>query len=250
MCGIVGYIGSQQAVPILIDGLKRLEYRGYDSAGMAILEDGKLHFEKAAGKISVLANQIKDKTFESNTGIAHTRWATHGIPNDINAHPHLDGRGRIAVVHNGIIENFRGLRGFLEKRGHTFKSDTDTEIISHLIEEYYTGDLAEAVRTAMSQVTGTYGIAVVNLDEPDVLVAARHGSPLVVGQGEGENFLASDVSAILGHTKQVVYLEDRELAKITRDNVEISTIDNIPVTRDSQEISWSLDMIEKEGYPH
>jgi len=250
MCGIVGYIGKQEAVPILIEGLKRLEYRGYDSAGIAILENGCLHFEKTAGKIAVLEEQLKGKIFRATTGIAHTRWATHGVPNDLNAHPHLDCTGKIAVVHNGIIENFRGLKGFLEKRGHIFKSDTDTEIICHLVEEYYDGNIVEAVRTAMSQVTGTYGIAVLSLDEPGVVVAARHGSPLVIGQGDGETFVASDLSAILGHTKRVAYLEDMELAKITTNGFEISTIENVPVTRELQEISWTLDMIEKGGYQH
>jgi glucosamine--fructose-6-phosphate aminotransferase (isomerizing) len=250
MCGIVGYIGPKKAVPILIEGLRRLEYRGYDSAGIAILENGCLQFEKVAGKIDALEYQLKGKSFDATVGIAHTRWATHGIPNDINAHPHLDGRGRIAVVHNGIIENYRGLRGFLESRGHRFKSDTDTETIAHLIEEYLNGDLVEAVRTALSQVTGTYGIAVLDLDNPDMIVAARSGSPLVIGCGNGESFLASDVSAILRHTRQVVYLEDKELARITSSGFEISTIDNVPVSRKMQEISWTLDQIEKGGYPH
>jgi glucosamine--fructose-6-phosphate aminotransferase (isomerizing) len=250
MCGIVGYIGPRKAVPILIEGLRRLEYRGYDSAGIAILENGSLQFEKVAGKIDALEYQLKGKSFDATVGIAHTRWATHGVPNDINAHPHLDGRGRIAVVHNGIIENYRGLRGFLESRGHRFKSDTDTETIAHLIEEYLNGDLVEAVRTALSQVTGTYGIAVLDLDNPDMIVAARSGSPLVIGCGNGESFLASDVSAILRHTRQVVYLEDKELARITSSGFEISTIDNVPVSRKMQEISWTLDQIEKGGYPH
>ncbi|MBD3232552.1 MAG: glutamine--fructose-6-phosphate transaminase (isomerizing) [candidate division Zixibacteria bacterium] len=250
MCGIVGYVGDKQAVPILVEGLKRLEYRGYDSAGIAILENGTLYLDKTVGKIANLETKIRGKKFAATTGIAHTRWATHGIPNDINAHPHMDSNGRLAVVHNGIIENYRGLKRFLEKRGHQFRSDTDTEIISHLIEEYYNGDLVEAVRTAMSQVTGTYGIAVVSLDDPDVIVVARHGSPLVLGMGEGEVFVASDVSAMLGHTKHVVYLEDREIAKVAIDGFEISTIDNVPVSRELEEISWDLDMIEKGGYPH
>ncbi len=250
MCGIVGYIGKRKAVPILIEGLKRLEYRGYDSAGLAVLEDGKLHTEKVAGKIVSLEKLIKGMDFHARLGIAHTRWATHGIPNDINAHPQIDCTGRIAVVHNGIIENFRGLKGYLEKRGHKFTSDTDTEVICHLIEEYYDGDLMEAVRTAMSQVTGTYGIAVISLASPNEIIAARRGSPLVLGQADGETFLASDISAMLRHTKQVVYLEDNELARITPDGFEISTIENIPVTREIQEISWTVDMIEKGGYPH
>jgi len=250
MCGIVGYVGKQKAVPILMDGLKRLEYRGYDSAGIAVLENQGLLFEKAAGKISVLESMLNGKKFEATTGIAHTRWATHGEPTNQNAHPHIDCKGEIAVVHNGIIENFDALKEVLARKGHKFTTQTDTEVLAHLIEEYFEGDLVEATRTALSLVEGTYGIAVLSKNNPNQIVVARHGSPLVIGNGEEENFVASDVSAILKHTKQVVYLKDNEMAVVTSKDFSITTIDNIQVTPHIQEISWSLDMIEKGGYPH
>jgi len=250
MCGIIGYVGKEKAVPLLVEGLKRLEYRGYDSAGIAVLEDQGLIYEKCAGKISALEALLQDKKFDSTTGIAHTRWATHGEPTDLNAHPHLDCKGNIAVVHNGIIENYRSLRELLIRKGHKFTSDTDTEILAHLIEEYYDGDLLEATQAALSQVEGTYGIAVVCKDNPHQIVAARHGSPLVIGTGKGENFVASDVAAILRHTNRVVYLEDREVALVDPDNFVISTVDKTEVTPQIQEISWTLDQIEKGGFAH
>jgi len=250
MCGIIGYVGPRKAVPILMEGLRRLEYRGYDSAGIALLESDGLIFEKSAGKITVLDSLLAGRTFESCCGIAHTRWATHGEPNHSNAHPHVDCHGRIAVVHNGIIENYRALRELLAGKGHQFNTDTDTEVVAHLVEEYYEGNLVEAVRTAMSQVDGTYGIAVLSQDSPDEIVVARAGSPLVVGKGDGENFVASDVSAMLVHTKQVIYLADYELAVVTPDSVSVSTIDNVKVTPKIEQISWSLDEIEKSGFPH
>ncbi|EQB63109.1 MAG: Glutamine-fructose-6-phosphate aminotransferase [isomerizing] [candidate division Zixibacteria bacterium RBG-1] len=250
MCGIVGYVGKQKVVPILMEGLKRLEYRGYDSAGIAVLENKGLLFEKAAGKISVLESMLNGKKFEATTGIAHTRWATHGEPTNQNAHPHIDCKGEIAVVHNGIIENFDALKEVLARKGHKFTTQTDTEVLAHLIEEYFEGDLVEATRTALSLVEGTYGIAVLSKKTPHQIVVARHGSPLVIGSGEDENFVASDVSAILKHTKQVVYLKDNEMAVVTSQDFSITTIDNIQVTPHIQEISWSLDMIEKGGYPH
>ncbi len=250
MCGIIGYVGDKPAVPILLEGLKRLEYPGYDSAGIAILEDQGIILEKCAGKVSALENLLKGRQFQSTNGIAHTRWATHGEPTDINAHPHLDCKGKIAVVHNGIIENYRSLREVLANKGHIFTSDTDTEVLAHLIEEYYEGDLVEAVRTALSQVEGTYGIAVVCKDNPEEIVAARHGSPLVIGRGQGENLVASDCSAIIRHTNQVVYLEDHEIASVMREGFSISTIDKVEVTPHVQEISWTLDEIEKGGFSH
>jgi glucosamine--fructose-6-phosphate aminotransferase (isomerizing) len=250
MCGIIGYVGKEKAVPLLIEGLKRLEYRGYDSAGIAVLENHGLIYEKCAGKIAALEALLENRDFKSTVGIAHTRWATHGEPTNLNAHPHLDCQGNIAVVHNGIIENYRSLRELLSRKGHQFTSDTDTEILAHLIEEYYDGDLMEATQAALSQVEGTYGIAVISKDNPHQIVAARHGSPLVIGTGKGENFVASDVAAILRHTNRVVYLEDREVALVDPDSFVISTVDKTEVTPQIQEISWTLDQIEKGGFPH
>jgi glutamine---fructose-6-phosphate transaminase (isomerizing) len=250
MCGIVAYVGERAACPILMNGLKRMEYRGYDSAGLALFEDGHIVFEKTAGKIKALEEQLEGKTFTATAGIAHTRWATHGVPNEINAHPHLDCSGKIAVVHNGIIENFNTLRVLLERKGHAFETETDTEVIAHLIEEYYDGNLTRAVQLAMSQVTGTYGIAVLSLEQPDIIVAARHGSPLIVGLGDGENLVASDVSAMLEHTKRVVYLGEGEVVTISRDGIQIATIDNLPVSPKYQDIEWDLVQLEKSGFAH
>ena len=250
MCGIVGYVGPRKACPILMEGLKRQEYRGYDSAGIALIEDGQIVIQKSAGKIAALETGLEDCNFEANSGIAHTRWATHGEPTDINAHPHTGMTGKIAVVHNGIIENYAALREVLKRQGRIFRTETDTEIIAHLIEEYFEGNLLQAVRRALTQVEGTYGIAVISLDNPDLMVAASSGSPLVIGCGEGENFVASDVAAILRHTNRVVYLEDGELAEVTPTRFTITTLDDVVVTPHLQEISWSLDMIEKGGYDH
>jgi len=250
MCGIVGYVGYQQALPILIEGLKRLEYRGYDSAGIVLFEESGLTAEKSAGKISRLEEIIRGRKYNSTHGIAHTRWATHGEPTDLNAHPHFDCKNEIALVHNGIIENYRALKALLEKQGHDIKTDTDTEILVHLIEEYYEGNLTEAVRMALTQVEGTYGIAVISAHEPGKIVAARQGSPLVLGHGEGENFIASDVSAILAHTKRAVFLNEGEIATVTANDFVITTIDKMYRTPHVEEISWTLDMIEKGGYDH
>jgi len=250
MCGIVGYVGPRRALPILIEGLKRLEYRGYDSAGVVVSDNGRLIAEKCAGKIKFLEAQLASKDFQSGHGIAHTRWATHGEPTDQNAHPHYDCKKEIALVHNGIIENYRALREYLEKKGHKLITDTDTEILVHLVEEHYEGNLTEAVRNALTQVDGTYGIAVITSHEPGVIVAARQGSPLVLGHGIGENFVASDVSAILAHTNRAVYLNEGEIATITAEKYEITTIDKMVRTPKVEEISWTLDEIEKSGYDH
>jgi glucosamine--fructose-6-phosphate aminotransferase (isomerizing) len=250
MCGIIGYVGERLAAPILLAGLKRMEYRGYDSSGMALMEPAGLLFEKSAGKISRLENVLADREFVSKIGIAHTRWATHGEPTDLNAHPHLDCKGKIALVHNGIIENYASLRELLKSRGHMFRTDTDTEILCHLVEEYYDGDLVKAVQLALRQVDGTYGIAVMSKDSPGEIVAARLGSPLVVGRGNKENFVASDVSAILQHTNQVVYLEDGEMAVIRQDGFEVTTIENVKVTPQIKEVEWTLEQIEKGGFAH
>ena len=250
MCGIVGYVGHKKALPILLTGLKRLEYRGYDSAGLAMLTDEGLMVSKSVGKIKMLEATIGDRDINSTHGIAHTRWATHGEPNQVNAHPHTDSFGEIALVHNGIIENYRTLKEYLSRNGFVFQTDTDTEILVHLIRMNYQGDLTSAVRDALAQVDGTYGIAVISAKHPDLLVAARMGSPLVIGLGEGENFLGSDVSAMIEHTNRVVYLEDGEIATITPDRYDITTIQNVKITPSIQEVSWTLDEIEKEGYDH
>ena len=250
MCGIVGYVGHRKALPILLTGLKRLEYRGYDSAGLAMLTDEGLMVSKSVGKIKMLEAAIAGREINSTHGIAHTRWATHGEPNQVNAHPHTDSFGEIALVHNGIIENYRTLKEYLSRNGFTFLTDTDTEILVHLIRMNYKGDLTSAVRDALAQVDGTYGIAVISAKHPDLLVAARMGSPLVIGLGEEENFLGSDVSAMIEHTNRVVYLEDGEIATITPDKYDITTIQNVKITPSIQEVSWTLDEIEKEGYDH
>ncbi|MDZ4722740.1 MAG: glutamine--fructose-6-phosphate transaminase (isomerizing) [candidate division Zixibacteria bacterium] len=250
MCGIVGYVGDKQALPILLNGLKRLEYRGYDSAGLAMLTERGLMISKSVGKIKMLEESINGRTIDSIHGIAHTRWATHGEPNHVNAHPHTDNNCEIALVHNGIIENYRTLKEFLMRKGYIIKTETDTEILVHLIHINYKGDLTEAVRAALTQVEGTYGIAVISSLHPQMIVAARKGSPLVIGHGEGENYVASDVSAMLEHTNRVVYLDDGEIATITPMGYNITTIQNVQITPTIEEISWTLDMIEKEGYEH
>ncbi|MCE2901167.1 MAG: glutamine--fructose-6-phosphate transaminase (isomerizing) [Gemmatimonas sp.] len=250
MCGIVGYVGDRIATPMLIEGLKRLEYRGYDSAGVAIMNGKGVETRRAAGKIARLESAIANDPPHGTMGIAHTRWATHGPPNEQNAHPHVSQNGRIAVVHNGIIENATVLKMGLEARGYVFKSDTDTEVLAHLIETAYAGNLEAAVIEALRQVDGTYGIAVISSDEKDKIVAARKGSPLLVGIGEGEYYVASDASAILSHTRQVVYLDDGDVAVVTKDGYKVVDLDAAvrekPVTR----IEWDLAQIERGGYPH
>ncbi|UCC45206.1 MAG: glutamine--fructose-6-phosphate aminotransferase, partial [Candidatus Zixiibacteriota bacterium] len=239
MCGIVGYVGSRKARPILINGIKRLEYRGYDSAGIALLTSEGLVVSKSVGKISMLEAALGDREFDSTHGIAHTRWATHGEPSEANAHPHTDNDHQIALVHNGIIENYRTVREFLVRKGVTIKTQTDTEVLVHLIAMNYKGDLTAAVRDALTQVDGTYGIAVVSARHPNTVVAARMGSPLVVGLGDSENFVASDVSAMLEHTNRVVYLEDGEIATVTPNDYRITTIQNVAITPTIEEISWT-----------
>ncbi len=250
MCGIVGYVGHQQAMPILIKGLKRLEYRGYDSAGIALMARAGLTVAKEAGKIVRLEEVLGDVDCDSTQGIAHTRWATHGEPTQLNAHPHTDADREIALVHNGIIENYRALKEFLVRHGYVMQTDTDTEILVHLIRFNYDGDLTAAVRAALNQVEGTYGIAVVSSLHPRTIVAARMGSPLVLGRGDGENFVASDVSAMLEHTNKVVYLTDGEIATVTDSDFEVTTIQNVKIDHPVEEVSWTLDQIEKEGYDH
>ncbi|MGH2570313.1 MAG: glutamine--fructose-6-phosphate transaminase (isomerizing) [bacterium] len=251
MCGIVGYVGSQPIVPILIEGLKRLEYRGYDSAGISVILRGKVYTQKTTGKISNLERLIATNgRIESPVGIGHTRWATHGQPNTVNAHPHADASGKISLVHNGIIENYRALKRHLEEFGVKMKTETDTEVLAQLIGHFYAGDLEDAVRLALKRVDGTYGIAVVCSEEPDRIVVARNGSPLVLGIGDDQNFVASDVAAILHHTRNVIYLDDHEMAVVERSRFRTTSLDNVNVRKDITEIDWELSAIEKAGYAH
>jgi len=251
MCGIVGYTGPRDAGPILLEGLRRLEYRGYDSAGIALVtEEGDLFVEKRAGKLANLRTALLDRTPHAGIGLAHTRWATHGRPNDLNAHPHVDCTGDITVVHNGIIENFRELRDRLEASGHVLSSETDTEAIAHLVEEAYAGDIGDATRAALRQVEGAYAIAVLHRGEPDRLVGARMSVPLVVGLGDGESFLASDVAAILAHTDRVVFLEEGDVADLRPSGVAITDVAGAAVDRAPTTITWTAEAAEKGGYDH
>ena len=250
MCGIVGYIGDRGATPLLLDGLKRLEYRGYDSAGVAVLNGKGVETRKAAGKISRLEAALSASPVHGNLGIAHTRWATHGVPNECNAHPHMDCKGNIAVVHNGIIENATPLKARLVELGHKFVSDTDTEVIAHLIEEAFDGNLEDAVIEALWQVEGTYGIAVVSSEDKDKIVAARKGSPLLIGLGDKEFYVASDASAILAQTREVVYLDDGDLAVLTRDGYRVIDLRAKELDRKVHKIDWDLSQIERGGFDH
>ena len=250
MCGIIGYIGPRQATPLLIEGLRRMEYRGYDSAGVALWDGEAIEVRRAAGKIAKLEAAIAAHPVDGMVGIGHTRWATHGAPNERNAHPHLSADGSVAVVHNGIIENASVLRGALQDLGYVFRSDTDTEVIAHLVQELFDGSLEEAVIHALRKIEGTYGIAVISSRDPGKIVAARKGSPLLIGVGIGENFLASDASAILAHTRQVVYLDDGDVAVIERDSYRVIDLNAMPQPRDVDRIDWDLAEIERGGYAH
>lgn len=252
MCGIVGYIGDKNCIPILINGLKRLEYRGYDSAGVGFISSGKIDLVKSKGKVSLLEDKLNSHAINSNLGIGHTRWATHGIPNEMNAHPHFNNEKNILIIHNGIIENFQTLKTSLKNMGYTFNSDTDSEVVAHLIDSFINKghSLLNAVRLSLSEVDGTYGLAVICEKEPDRIIAARKGSPLVVGIGNGENFVASDVSAILTYTKQVVYLEDGEIVEVYKDKFFTKTINDEEISKEIQEITLSLEEIDKGGYSH
>jgi glucosamine--fructose-6-phosphate aminotransferase (isomerizing) len=250
MCGIIGYIGMRGATPLLLEGLKRMEYRGYDSAGVAVMNGSGVETRKAAGKISQLERALAASPVVGDTGIGHTRWATHGVPNECNAHPHIDCKGEIAVVHNGIIENSGTLKKELIARGHTFVSETDTEVIAHLIEEAFDGNLEDAVIEALWQIEGTYGIAVVSSRDKNKIVAARKGSPLLIGLGDGEYYVASDVSAILAQTREVVYLDDGDVAVLTRDGYTILNQRAQQLERRVSKIDWNLDQIERGGFNH
>jgi glucosamine--fructose-6-phosphate aminotransferase (isomerizing) len=255
MCGIVGYIGKAEAPKVLINGLRRLEYRGYDSAGLAVMDGDRIAVAKAPGKVAALKDRARadwpaERFTRASTGIAHTRWATHGPPTEANAHPHLDQSGDIALVHNGIIENYRSLRARLEGKGHHFLSETDTEVLSHLIGDCDKGDLFQAVCDALHQVEGTFGIAVLSAREPGRIITARRGSPIVIGVGDGETIIASDASAIVAHTQRVIYLDDNDIAIVTADSVDIRDLNNVPVTREIAELGMDASAAEKGGYEH
>jgi glucosamine--fructose-6-phosphate aminotransferase (isomerizing) len=254
MCGIVAYIGHREAYPIIVKGLKRLEYRGYDSAGVALLDDSQqMKIYKKSGKVADLELATHDKDVKGFTGMGHTRWATHGVPNDVNAHPHLSQSGEFAIIHNGIIENYSALKKALAERGHTFKSETDTEVLIHLIEDVFTHNkvsFEEAVRMALTQVVGAYAIVILSKKDPNYLIGARKGSPMVVGIGEGEYFIASDATPIVEYTRNVVYLNDGELAIVNNKELTVKTIDNTVKTPYIQELEINLESIEKGGYEH
>jgi glucosamine--fructose-6-phosphate aminotransferase (isomerizing) len=251
MCGIVGYIGTKDAYPICIEGLSALEYRGYDSAGIALLDNGALSVVKDKGKVERLRSLMAKETRRGTLGIAHTRWATHGAPSQINAHPHTDASERIAVVHNGIVENFHVLKEKLQREGVVFKSETDTEILAHLIGKYYTGgDLAAAVSRALAEVEGAFGIAVIARDNPDVLVGARRGSPLIVGIGDGEYFLASDACALVRYTKRVIFLKDNTMAVLSRNDYQTTTLDNKKIAAEIHNIEFDAASLAKGGFAH
>lgn len=252
MCGIIGYIGTKRVLPILLNGLKRLEYRGYDSAGVGYIESKKLNVVKSIGKISNLQRLLFDIETDSSIGIGHTRWATHGAPSDKNAHPHLNGTRTIAIVHNGIIENYKALKQMLKEMGYQFSSETDSEVIAHLISYFYDKEknFFNAVRLALHEVEGAYGLCCISSYEPDKIIAARKGSPLIIGVGEGEHFIASDAPAILEYTDNVIFLEDGDIAEIRKDQFEIRALNNEIMSREIMKLDLDVSTIEKGGYPH
>jgi glucosamine--fructose-6-phosphate aminotransferase (isomerizing) len=250
MCGIIGYVGCKEARPILLEGLKKLEYRGYDSAGLAIQDGKDIHYHRAVGKITELEGLLNGVKFGGQTGIAHTRWATHGEPNVVNAHPHCDEEEKVFVIHNGIVENYLNLKKKLQKKGVKFRSETDTEVLAHLIAENFEGSLSEAVRKTMSQIEGTFGLAVLHRDVECEVVIARRGSPMIIGIGEDGHFAASDVSAMVRHTNKIVHLEENELATLTVDGFTISTAQAKPIVRDTETVEWRAEDADLNGFPH
>lgn len=251
MCGIVGYIGDKEAVPVLIEGLSKLEYRGYDSAGIAVNHSGEIHVRKYKGRLSILADHLQEETLTGVVGIGHTRWATHGEPSDRNAHPHTNVAGNIAVIHNGIIENYMKIKEWLiEEKGISFKSETDSEVIAHLIDHYYEGDILQAVYKAIAKMEGAYAIGVICKEEPDKIVAVRKDSPLIVGLGEGENFIASDIPALLKYTKKMHLIENDEVVLLTKDEVKIFNELGQQMNREIFHVTWDAESAEKEGYQH
>ncbi len=250
MCGIVGYIGDKNAVDVVLDGLRRLEYRGYDSAGVSVLSNGTLDSLRSVGKLAALEDKLKSNPISGSSGIGHTRWATHGVPSEANAHPHHDHPHAIAVVHNGIIENYLEIGAKLREKGVEFRSETDTETLAHLIRHYFEGNLFAAVKRALQDIRGAYAIGVVCSDDPEVLVAARSGSPLVVGLGEGESFIASDAAAILNYTRKVLYLEDGHVCEVRRDGYTVQDLEGAQQQLEIQTVDWDQSQAEKGGYPH
>ena len=258
MCGIIGYIGNSEATPILIDGLRRLEYRGYDSAGVATISAGRMELRKCAGRIASLTQLVQKQPMQGTAGIGHTRWATHGHVTDENAHPHLDQSGKLALIHNGVIENFQQLRDQLVAQGHTFRSETDTEVLAHLIGHLFDSspgprnkqNLMQAFRLALKQVVGTYGVALFHVDVPDVLLGARRGSPLILGVGKGQNFIVSDVSAIVAHTRDVVYLQDYDVVAIERDQFDVSSLVGTDASFHVSKVEFSTEDVDRGTYPH
>ena len=250
MCGIIGYVGNENAVPVIVEGLKKLEYRGYDSAGIAVFGEDGFDVVKQKGRLAALEAQLEGRPIFGTMGIGHTRWATHGEPSDVNSHPHVGSEQKIAVVHNGIIENYRQLKERLEQKGISFVSQTDSEVVAQLAEYYYNGDLLETVIKTANALDGSYALGIMCLDQPDTLVAIKKDSPLIIGVSESGNYIASDVPAVLKHTNQVYYLEDKEIAVLTKDGVDFFDLDREPLHKDLETITWSMDSAEKGGYPH
>src|SRR5687767_244946 len=251
MCGIVGYVGPKPLLPVLMEGLRRLEYRGYDSAGVAVVRGGQMHIRRSAGKLSNLDDVLLKDPVDGQFGIGHTRWATHGRPTEENAHPHRDCSGRIVVVHNGIIENYLELKRELSAEGHRFVTETDTEIVAHLVEKESRGDgLEAAVRRALERLRGLFALVLISADDPETIVTVRNGPPVVVGLGKDEFFVASDIPAILAHTREIVFLDDQEIAIVTRDGVRFTNFSGERIDKSPQHVAWDPVMAEKAGYPH
>lgn len=250
MCGIVGYIGPNQAAPFLLEGMRKLEYRGYDSAGIAVFDGNEIHVDKSVGRLNVLAKKVENHPLIGQLGIGHTRWATHGRPSDANSHPHTDCTGKFVVVHNGIIENYLHLKEQLIAKGHIFTSETDTEVVAHLIEECYQGDFEAAVKQVLEQIEGSYALVFMCQDEPDKLICTKQDNPLVIGLGEGENFIASDIPAIINRTRKTYILNDGEIAIVTKDSVWVMNRQGVPVTKKVFEVNWDAEAAERGGYEH
>ena len=250
MCGIVGYIGDKKSIDVLTRGLEKLEYRGYDSAGIAVVNKDEMKIVKCKGRLKNLEEKLEEISIDSHVGIGHTRWATHGEPSDVNSHPHVNHKGNIAVVHNGIIENYLEIKEELKKSGYSFVSETDTEVIPYLIDMYYDGDLKKAVMKAIKKLKGAFALGVLSLDEKDKLIAVRKDSPLIIGLGEGENFIASDIPAVIDWTKDIYILENGEMAEITKDHVSIMDFEGNPIQKKVYKVTWDIDEAKKGGYDH